>query len=123
MNPTPTKTRVVHVNDKIADAVYVGSAMPRQRLKASPLANPYRVKQRGLAGALSRYAIYLQNEITKGNPEIIEALIECRGKPLACWCRHDFEGWEPGKECHADLIMEFLRAYSDETLRTMTVAS
>ena len=37
------RARVVHVDDSVPGAVYVGRAVPRRGIKASPFGNPYRL--------------------------------------------------------------------------------
>jgi len=41
------ETRVVHINDGHPDAIYIGRAVPRRGLKASPWANPFTIKDAG----------------------------------------------------------------------------
>lgn len=38
-----SQTRVVHINDNVPGAVYIGRAMNRRGLAASPFANAYRI--------------------------------------------------------------------------------
>src|SRR4051812_32151378 len=76
-------TRVVHVSDNIPDTVYIGRASGRKRLKGSPFGNPFKVAEVVRVEAMDRYAVYLTDRLVK------EQLIVLRGKPLACWRRHD----------------------------------
>ena len=108
--------RIVHVNDHVDGAVYIGRAVPRKGLRASPLSNPYRI---GIDGdreeviekfrEMAAYRLQAQ-----GGFAICLAL--ARGKPLSCWCRHDGET-EPA--CHGDVLLELLAQYTDDELRAM----
>lgn len=109
--------RVVHVNDHVPDAVYVGRANNAHRLAASPLANPYRVEQYGRSGAIVRYTGMLHALVAGGHEHIITALIEARDKPLACWCRRDGEVKTDRNACHADAILTILGMFTNEQLR------
>lgn len=110
--------RVVHVRDDVPGAVYVGRAMPRQRLAGSPFGNPFKVKQHGRAEAIRRYRESIAAALRR-SPELVEQLIALRGKPLACWCRHDGEPRTEANACHADVLVEFLAAHTDDELRRM----
>ena len=115
---TAPTARVVHVRDGVPDAVYVGRAMPRQGLKASPLANPYKIGRDGdRATVIGLYTRRLDDLVALGNPVIVEALIACRGRPLACWCRHDGEEPPPENACHAAALLDFLARHTDDELR------
>ena len=108
-------TRVVHINDKIEGAVYVGRAVPRRRLAGSPFANPHRIKgERQLC--IDKY----EHDITEGALRpLLATLPELRGKPLACWCRHDGVPWTAETWCHADVLADLLDRYTDDELRAM----
>lgn len=97
----PTDPRVVHVRDKVPGAVYIGRAMPRQRLTGSPFANPYKI---GGADALTReMAIAHFRAWLLGQPALVErAKRELRGKVLACWCAPE--------ACHGDVLLEVANA-------------
>ena len=84
-------TRVVHVNDNIPDAVYIGRAMPRQGLTGSVLANPYKIGEHGWSRSdvITAYTLRLTRDLVFRNTDVVEALIASRDKPLSCWCRHD----------------------------------
>lgn len=114
---TTAETRVVHVHDNVPGAVYIGRKMTARGLKASPLANPFRIWEHGRADAIARYGDWLSEQIESGNAAVIDALIAARGKPLACWCRRDGQPRSPGTICHGDMILDFLLAYSDDELR------
>lgn len=89
-------TRVVHVKDKVPGAVYIGRAMPRQGLKASPLANPYHIGKDGTREeVIAKYRAWLLAQ-----PDLLARLPELRGKALACWCHPE--------RCHGDVLITLL---------------
>lgn len=116
--------RVVHINDKVPGAVYVGRANGRKRLKASPFANPYKIGQTlpTFEGLHDRKAtrqdvvtMYRHWLLLKGP---IGDLSELRNAPaLACWCRHDGEERTDDNVCHADVLVELLAKFRDEDLQ------
>lgn len=128
MSVSGEAARVVHVNDQIPGAVYIGRQHGWKRLRRSFWANPYKIGAPsphpliadpiGREGSLFGYSILLW-----GSPEMLRRLPELRGKPLACWCRHDHvplrngvtdEG--PDNRCHGDVLVHALRTYTDEEL-------
>lgn len=110
--------RVVHVNDNVEGAIYIGRAMRRRGLAGSPFGNPFPVghdpdhTQR--AGAIASFRRHLM-----ASPELLRALPDLRGKPLACWCRYDGTPRKPKNACHGDVLLELLETYTDEQLREM----
>lgn len=91
-------TTVIHVRDMRPDDVYIGRPMPRQRLKGSRWANPYRVTlDQSRETAIRLYRLYLE-----GRPDLLAAIPELRGKRLACWCAPD--------PCHGDVLAELADA-------------
>jgi hypothetical protein len=85
-------------HEPLADAVYVGRAVPGRGLAASPFANPYHVGQDGSrADVIELYRKWLLRR-----PELLSRLRELRGRRLACWCKP-----EP---CHADALAELVDA-------------
>lgn len=107
--------RVVHVNDKVPGAVYVGRRVGSR--KASPLGNPYKIGVHGNRDeCLQLYRIYIASEVTRGDPATLEALITARGKPLACWCRHDGEERTAQNDCHADILLAVLEENDDDAI-------
>ena len=102
---------MVHVRDNVPGAVYIGRAVPRQRIVASPFGNPFPVRaERERQGAIERY----RNWLWHGGGQLYLAMLPTlRGKPLACWCRHD---GEETPACHGDVLQELLAAYTDEEL-------
>ncbi len=134
-----SNTRVVHVRDNVPGAMYVGRAMPRQRLKGSPFANPWKIGAKAShwiqapdvpisrEGALMAYGIEFWEP--RGTlSHLIGKLSELRGKPLACWCRNDGVPMTngdtlPGSDnrCHGDLLVHWLTVYTDDELRALAV--
>lgn len=111
-------SRVVHVSDHVVGAVYIGRAMNHRGLSASPFRNPYRVGQEGDREACIRY--YRDDLMRfKGKNSLLPLLPELRGKPLACWCRHDGEERTPANACHGDVLFELIERYTDDELRAM----
>jgi hypothetical protein len=112
-------TRVVHVNDQVDGAVYIGRAHPRRKLRAStwhspfPLGNGTRINVRVRAVALYR------DSLTTIGTATLSQLPELRDKPLACWCRHDGEERTDANACHGDVLVELLERYSDDELRAL----
>lgn len=130
---TNNEARVVHVRDNVPGAVYIGRAMPRQGLRASPFANPYKIGAPAAhwsqkdpitrEGALFAYS----TDIWSGDKRyLLGELPALRGKPLACWCRHDGVPMTngttlpgPDNRCHGDLLVHWLNAYTDDELRAL----
>jgi len=125
--------RVVHVKDNVPGAVYIGRAMPRQGLRASPFANPYKIGAPAShwaqkdpitrEGALFAYS----TDIWSGpKRHLLAELPALRGKPLACWCRHDGVPMTngvtddgPDNRCHGDLLVHWLDTLTDDELREL----
>ena len=90
-------TTVVHIRREPYD-VYIGRAMPRVGLKASPFANPFVIGRDGIrAEVLAKYRAYVI-----ARPDLMAALPELAGKRLGCWC-HPLP-------CHGDVLVELLEA-------------
>ncbi|MGV9536585.1 DUF4326 domain-containing protein [Streptosporangium sandarakinum] len=82
-------------------AVYIGRAAPG--LPASPYANPFSVRQYGLAGALRRWERYLDD-----HPELISrARAELAGRDVACWCKLPVPGLPD--LCHGAILLSRIR--------------
>lgn len=108
---------VIHVSDmeKHPDAVYIGRAMPRQQLKASIWANPYKIGPDMSRGDAIRS--YSNDLLLYEKRHLLKELPALRGKPLACWCRKAGERHIIGtNDCHGDVLAGFLNAYSDARL-------
>lgn len=107
--------RVIHVDelDAFPDAVYIGRAVPRRGLPASPWANPYRIGRDGdRQTVIARYERELRRR-----PELLAALSALRGRPLACWCRRSDQPSTPATACHGDVLLRLLAAHTDADLR------
>jgi len=121
---TDQSTRVVHVNDHVEGAVYIGRRNKRRSLDASPFANPFKIGKRydgkpaNRGEVLLMYADYLRSY-----PELMARVVELRGKPLACWCRRDGEPKTIDNVCHGDVLISILRSNTDDELRATGGAS
>lgn len=74
-------TKVVHCKKEPYD-VYIGRAMPRQKLKGSIWANPFKIGQDGTRDeVIEKYRQYVL-----GKPELLAQIESLRGKVLGCWC-------------------------------------
>ena len=105
---------VCHVNENIEGAVYIGRNMPRRGLRCCGLQNPFSVKDWGRELAIANYQASRIKIIEHGTRQFIDALIEARDKPLACWCR---KSTTSSPACHGDVILELLDTYTDDQLR------
>ena len=85
------------------DAVYVGRAISRRHLQASPWGNPFKVGKHGdLPKVLDLYRQYAEERLEK-EPDWLEPL---RGHDLVCWCQSPSD---PVKQpCHAEILRELL---------------
>lgn len=109
--------RVVHFNDNVPGAVYIGRVMPR--VAGSPLANRFKIGRDGTrAEVIAKYRVWLDGLLE--DPRIVDALIACRDRPLACWCRHDGEAKTSENACHGDAILDLLARFTDNELRAMS---
>lgn len=104
--------RIVHVRDNVDGAVYIGRSHPGTGLAASPFANPYKVSAVGRMMAIHQY-----RQMILVQSRLMQALPALRGKPLACWCRHDGDVATDENRCHGDVLLELLAIYDDEELR------
>jgi hypothetical protein len=115
LSGSPEKGRVVHVADSVAGAVYIGPRYPRQGLEESPFVLPILPGRTGeRRKVLDRY-----REHVRSHPVLLSRLPELRGKPLACWCRHDGDRRPGAPACHGDVLIELLDRYTDDELRAM----
>jgi len=100
----------------IPDGVeYIGRAGKNGKPARSPLSNPFRVEDHGLA-ALRLYRVHLATAMANADPEIIaelarlEALASVGDLSLGCWCCNRpavIEGLghaPPKRPCHGDLV-------------------
>lgn len=92
-------TTVVNISAGDEYDVYIGRAVPRLGLPASPFANPFRVTEHcGRARAIVKFREWFLTQ-----PELMErAKRELRGKRLGCWCAP--------LPCHGDVLVEIVEA-------------
>lgn len=99
MTDTPTATpttTVIHVHDMRDGDIYIGRAVSRRRLKASPFANPFKLGKDGdRPEIMDKYREYI---LTR--PDLLARLPELRGRRLACWCAPE--------ACHGDILVELI---------------
>lgn len=127
-NPTTEPTRVCHVRDNVPGAIYVGRAMPRQRLKGSKWANPWKIgapaSHWGQADPITRegalFAYSTEFWADDGTlHHLLADLHELRGKALACWCHHDGDEITPHNSCHGDLLAHWVNSFTDAELAAL----
>lgn len=114
------ETRVVHVNDNVSGAVYIGRANGRKRIARSAWANPWAIRGDPRIPERRAYVIdlYFIGLMTGSRAQLAD-LPELRGKPLACWCRHDGEAKTDANACHGDVLVDLLNQYTDDELCAM----
>jgi NTP pyrophosphatase (non-canonical NTP hydrolase) len=108
-------TRVVHIRDGVAGAIYIGVCNPREQLAESPFVNPFRVPRDGDRKTVLR----LYREHVLAAPRLLSVLPGLRGKALACWCRRAGDTRPGAPSCHGDVLLELLEQHSDAELRAM----
>jgi len=103
-------------------AAYVGRAVKRYGLKASPLGNPFRLGRRkenvkwfakGLrtALAITGATAFRVDREQKAEFDRLRALAAQGDLVLVCWCETwDGTGEPPGK-CHAEILLKYLEAH------------
>lgn len=107
---------VVNINQsKDPDKIYIGRSMKTQKLKGSPLANPFRLSDsKSREQCLSQYRNWLNGQLQINSPARAELgrLVELAKKfplKLACWCAPE--------SCHGDIIREkIIEALEEEKL-------
>lgn len=109
-----TAPYVIHVNEMAdhPDAIYIGRAMPRRRLRRHPLANQFTVRDHGRDGAIAMYRDWLYRYIgsdTHEEGEILHMIRNMAGRPLACWCRRSDEPATDQNRCHGDILVGLWR--------------
>ena len=93
------------------DGVYIGRTNPRRKLKGSPLANNFKVKEYGREGCIQKYKEWL-NQLPKTSKqwELIDELKsrhqEGEDLTLLCWCNP--------LPCHGDILKEIIEEASAE---------
>jgi len=84
---------------KDGPAIYVGRGNAHYDLDRSPLANPHPVSEHARKDSLLKYADTLI-EAVQESEEMQDAVLNCYGKPIACWCLPNL--------CHAHVISLYL---------------
>ncbi len=81
-------TTVVNIKAGEPYDVYIGRAMPRYGLPASPYANPFRIVpgERDRKDVITAYFIWVHESKDPAAVYIREHVHELRGKRLGCWC-------------------------------------
>lgn len=101
-------TRVVHINDNIEGAVYVGRAVPRRGIKASKWANPFRISANMTPEAHAAHLAQHEADLTASRAEC--PACDGRGETLG-WIENDITKvrYIPCPDCTA--------RYADESQR------
>jgi len=85
--------RVVHCKRSPYD-IYIG--------RGSKWGNPYKIPQDGDRDTvIQKYEDYIRDR-----PDLLDSLLELRGKVLGCWCKP--------KPCHGDVLIKLLREFGIE---------
>ncbi len=79
--------------------VYIGRAcnMGGWHLKASPYANPYKLKDYSRDESLRLYEQHIRNTAM-----LWDGLLELKGKVLGCWCDKDMP-------CHGHVLLKLIK--------------
>lgn len=97
---------------------YIGRAMPRQGLKASPLGNPYRLDEGGdrsiPIAQYKRRLLVLIREDTRERREIdrLTEIARTGNLVLLCWCKGPVGS--PDIACHGDVIKEIIEGLLED---------
>lgn len=113
-----TTTRVVHIKDNVPGSFYIGRANRRAQVSESVFANRFVIGKHGTREQVIRmYEVWInqRRDLWWGLPIL-------RGKPLACWCRHDGEAKTPDNACHGDVLIDLLNRYTDAELTDAVAA-
>jgi len=100
---------------KHPEYIYIGRAMPRYGLEASPLANPYKPGEAydSIDHCLVLYKetmsidIHINDLIREELLRIKSLLIKHKDIYLVCWCVEELDGIEP---CHGYIVKEILES-------------
>jgi hypothetical protein len=93
---------VVHVKSGDYD-VYIGRAVPRMKLKASPWANPFKItRECNRMDAIAHFRFWVRFSNEPRAVWIREHVHELKGKRLGCWCRP--------YHCHGDVLAALAEA-------------
>jgi hypothetical protein len=93
---TKMETKVVHVLTDQYD-VYIGRDNYYHGLKQSIWANPFK---EGIHGTRSEVIEKYKNWILD-QPELMDKILELKGKRLACWCAP--------RACHGDVLIDLVK--------------
>ena len=102
MNKTRSEPAVLNIRDcasrQVPDgAVYIGRTVSRAGLPGSKWGNPFKATKQGDAEAHA-VAATLYRRWLCGQPKLLAALPELRGRDLVCWCAP--------LPCHGDVLLE-----------------
>lgn len=87
--------------------IYIGRAMPKYGLTASPWANPFRIGRDGTREeVVAKFEAYLLR-----SPGLMEHLPELRGRVLGCWCAP--------LSCHGDVLARHAAETTEESFAHM----
>jgi hypothetical protein len=86
-------------------AVYIGRTVSRDGLPGSKWGNPFKPAIQGDAAAHA-VAVTLYRRWLCGQPKLLAALPELRGRDLVCWCAP--------LPCHGDVLLELANGRADE---------
>jgi hypothetical protein len=95
------KTELVNVSRHDSEGV-------RMIDRTTQFGNPFRLDEDGgeytRKESVQKYREWFKNKI-QDDPDFREAVEGLRGETLGCWCKP--------KECHGDVIVEYLRGHLD----------
>jgi hypothetical protein len=114
------RTRVVHVRDNIPGAVSIWPVVPTA-VAGQPVRQPL-CDRADLGQPWPGRRALPRRPAPRARP-VLAALPALRGKPLACWCRHEGEVRTPANACHGDVLVELWETYTDAELRALGGAS
>jgi hypothetical protein len=106
LNKTRSEPAVLNIRDcpsrQAPDgAVYIGRTVSRMGLSGSKWGNPFKPTKQGDAEAHA-VAVALYRRWLCGQPKLLAALPELRGRDLVCWCAP--------LPCHGDVLLELANA-------------
>ena len=100
--------KVVHVLGRKPYDLYVGRAMPRYGLAASPLRNEHKIGRDGTRDDVLRmYEKDLRRNLDLRPDTCLPLLADVRGKTLACWCapKSGVLTPEDPEVCHGQILL------------------
>ena len=110
MNKRRSEPAVLNIRDcpgrQVPDgAVYIGRTVSRAHLPGSKWGNPFKPTKQGDTEAHAA-AVALYRRWLCGQPKLLAALPELRGRDLVCWCAP--------LPCHGDVLLELANGRADE---------